>query len=328
MLRREQPEVWVSRFEPGEGHVGPYAEVFARRRIGQLVAGDGTRVSYEVVGDGPEVLMLANGLGGRLYAWLPVIEAFMDRYRVITWDYRGLFESEAPSTLRNLSVRDHAEDMLAILDLEGVERAHFIGWSMGVQVCLEAHTLAPDRTLSLVLVNGTYGQVFSSALQPFLRFGWAPAVLHGLMELLSERPWLTDAMGKSGYFSARALFAVRKAVLPRVRSHFMLGLRQYASDLAGTDSASYFRLFQQIDAHSVYHLLPAVTAQTLVISGGLDLLTPADQSRRMARRIPGAKHKSFPLATHFVVLERPKAVVRVIAAHLASATRQDAGTRP
>ncbi len=310
----------MSRFEPTEGHVRPYARVFERRRVGQLVAADGTRVSYEVVGDGPDVLMLANGLGGRLYAWLPVIEAFMDRYRVITWDYRGLFESEAPSTLRNLSVRDHAEDMLAILDLEGVERAHFIGWSMGVQVCLEAHTLAPERTLSLVLVNGTYGQVFSSALQPFVRFGWVPAALHGLMEILSERPRLTDAMGKSGYLGARAVYAVRRAMFPRVRSHFWLGLRQYASDIAGTDSANYFRLFQAIDAHSVYHLLPAVCVPTLVISGGLDLLTPADQSRRMARRIPGAKHKSFPLASHFVVLERPKGVVRAIAAHLATTT--------
>lgn len=274
------------------------------------------RLAYEVVGEGPEVLILANGLGGRLYAWLPVVQAFQQRFRVITWDYRGLFDSGAPDSVRRMSVRDHAEDLLAILTAEGVERAHLVGWSMGVQVCLEAHVLAPERTLSLVLINGTYGNVFASALQPLVRVGWATPVLHALTEALAERPRLTRAIGRSGHAGTRALFAVRRALRPRVRSHFWLGLRQYASDLLDSDYGNYLRLFQQIDAHSVYHLLPAVTAPTLIISGGLDLLTPADLSRQMARRIPGAVHRFFPLATHFVVLERPTAVVDAMRAHL------------
>ncbi len=306
----------MSRFEPSSAYVEPYGALLEQRRVEEVFAKDGTRLSYEVVGEGGDVIILANGLGGRLYAWLPVVQAFKDRYRVITWDYRGLFDSEAPASARHLSVRDHAEDLLTVLDAEGVETAHFVGWSMGVQVALEAHTLAPHRTRSLSLINGSFGQVFSSAFQPLIKVALVPPALHALLEALSDRPGVARFFMKGGHVGARGLFAVRRALLPRVHSHFSLGLRQYASDLVRTDPVHYLRLFQQIDAHSVYHLLPQVSAPTLVISGGLDFLTPADQSRAMARRIPGAKHKFFPLASHFAVLERPKKVVKLLTEHL------------
>jgi pimeloyl-ACP methyl ester carboxylesterase len=41
-------------------------------------------------------LPLANGLGGRLYTWQPLVRRPPDHYRIITWDYRGLFDSTPP----------------------------------------------------------------------------------------------------------------------------------------------------------------------------------------------------------------------------------------
>ena len=122
----------------------------------------GVRIAYNVLGDGPRTLVLANGLGGRLYAWEPLIRALPEGYRVITWDYRGLFESTPPERRRHLSVPHHAEDAFAILDAEGVDRAVFCGWSMGVQVSLEAAASREERVAGLVLLSGTYGHVFSS----------------------------------------------------------------------------------------------------------------------------------------------------------------------
>ncbi len=69
-------------------------------------------------------------------------------------------------------------------------------------------------------------------------------------------------------------------------------------------------------AHSAYHLLPQVRQPTLVMSGSLDYLTPAYQSRQMARRIPGARHLRIPLGTHFVLLERPSTVVHAVREHM------------
>ena len=91
---------------------------------------DGVTIFYEVLGSGDKTLLLANGLGGRLYSWEPLIEALYDDYRFIIWDYRGLFGSQCADGCR-LSVRDHANDAFRVLDKEGVDRATWVGWSMG-----------------------------------------------------------------------------------------------------------------------------------------------------------------------------------------------------
>ena len=106
----------------------------------RLTTRDGTELSYETLGQGEETLLLCNGLGGRLYAWGPLLERFADRYRLITWDYRGLFDSGAPPTRRKLSIAHHSDDALEILDAEGVDRASLVGWSMG---CRSGSTWRP-----------------------------------------------------------------------------------------------------------------------------------------------------------------------------------------
>jgi pimeloyl-ACP methyl ester carboxylesterase len=72
------------------------------------------------------------------------------------------------------------------------------------------------------------------------------------------------------------------------------------------------RLFQELDGHSAYHLLPDIDAPTLIISGLLDMLTPAYQSREMARRMPNAEHVALVRASHFALMERPEVVVPAI----------------
>ncbi|MEZ4251787.1 MAG: hypothetical protein R3B99_26540 [Polyangiales bacterium] len=70
----------------------------------RLRSRDGTDLSYKTLGHGPRTLLLCNGLGGRLYAWGPLLDRFADRFRLITWDYRGLFDSGTPPTRRKLSI--------------------------------------------------------------------------------------------------------------------------------------------------------------------------------------------------------------------------------
>ena len=68
---------------------------------------------------------------------------------------------------------------------------------------------------------------------------------------------------------------------------------------------SYLRLFQELNAHSVYHLLPTVTQPCLDISGYLDPLTPSMQSNELVRRLPNATHYCDPLSSHVTILESP-----------------------
>jgi pimeloyl-ACP methyl ester carboxylesterase len=287
----------------------------------QAVSADGTRIAYDVVGEGTRAVVLANGLGGRLYAWEPVVEALWRTHRIITWDYRGLFDSGSPASLRRLSVEHHVADLISLLDAEQLERAVLIGWSMGVQVALDAAATHPGRVAGLVLVNGTYGHVLSTGFQPFFSIPFLPKRLHAFLEILRARPELaghlatvTRAAELPTYLGLRLLVGQRAdALVPIVRRYF--------DDVLGPSFLNYLRLFQELDAHSVYHLLPEIDAPALVICGLLDSLTPAHQSREIARRLPHAELIALWRSSHFSVLERPEVVVPAIERFLGDRAR-------
>ncbi len=280
-------------------------------------APDGTGLAYEVVGRGSRVVLLANGLGGRLYAWAPLLEALWPRYRFITWDYRGLFESDSPENLRKLAVHHHAGDAITILDAENVERAALTGWSMGVQVSLDLAATHPERVAGMALLNGTYGHAFNTGFQPLFTVPWLPKRLHSAVELLRDHAEVARVTAKVCRRLATwptllmfSLTAGRKSFSMRPM------LSQYFQDVMGPSFGNFLRLFQELDAHSVYHVLREIEAPALVISGLFDLLTPAYQSREIARRLPRARHMPLWRASHFALLERSEVVIPAIARFL------------
>lgn len=273
----------------------------------------GVKISYAVLGDGPRTLLLANGLGGRLYAWEPLIRALPKGYKVITWDYRGLFDSESPSLRRHLSVPDHAEDAVAILDAEGISNAVLCGWSMGVQVSLEVSTLHPDRVLGLVLLNGTYGHAFASGLQPFFRIPFASSWGHAMVEYLVDSPRVTSAIATAAPHLTPLALGVFKLIASTPTSQLRPMIERYAREVFEPRTfRNYLRLFQELDAHSAIHHLRDIQAPTLIVSGALDALTPAYQSVVMARRIPNAEAIHLLNASHFVLMERSEVVIPAI----------------
>jgi len=286
-------------------------------RSGEARSLDGTRIYYEALGDGPKTLLLANGLGGRMHAWGPLLDAFRGSYRLLTWDYRGLFESDSPPTHRSLAINRHVEDAVAILDAEGVESAVLCGWSMGVQVSLDVAAMHPSRVDGLVLLNGTYGHVFSTALQPLFTVPGVPKLLHFAVQRLRDEPRTPKVLRALARFSEP--LTLLAFALTAGRRSFSLAptLRRYNEDVLGESFDHFMHLFQELDAHSVYHVLPEIMAPALVISGALDPLTPARQSREMAKRLPHGRRLALKRASHFALLERPETVLPAIEAFLA-----------
>ncbi|HVY49857.1 MAG TPA: alpha/beta hydrolase [Minicystis sp.] len=278
----------------------------------RAVASDGTGIAYEIVGEGERVLMFANGLGGRLYAIEPVVEAFFRDYRIITWDYRGLFESDSPSSLRRLAVAHHVEDASTILDAEGVGRAVLVGWSMGVQVMLDLAASRPGLAAGLVLMNGTYGHVFSTGFQPLFTVPFLPRRLHAVVEYLRARPDASHRIAQIARLTELPTTLLIALTAGRRARQLQPILRRYYADVLGPSFPNFLRLFQELDAHSVFHLLPEIDAPTLVVSGALDFLTPAFQSAQIAARMPDARHLRLRRASHFALHERPDEVLRAM----------------
>lgn len=309
----------LERLKARLGGAEPSREYLATLRKGRAASHDGTTVAYEVLGKGEKTIVLANGLGGRLYAWEELLGALWGSYRLITWDYRGLFDSVCDP--RRLAVVHHADDLASILAAEGVSRAVLVGWSMGVQVSLELAGNHPELVAGLVLINGTYGHALSTGFQPLFSVPFLPKRLHSFIELFRNHPELLEHVARLARLSelpTAAAFSLTAG--PMVLRHKKL-FRQYFDDVLGPSFPNFLRLFQELDAHSAYHLLPDIHAPALIVSGMFDPLTPAYQSREMARRLPDAEHLHLHRAGHFALVERPEVVVPAILRFLETRAR-------
>ena len=161
---------------------------------------------------------------------------------------------------------------------------------MGVQVSLELATLHPERVLGLVLINGTYGHAFQSGFQPLAPLPFVGRWGHRAIEYLVEHPELTDKIAATYLRLMTPTLALFWLVSQTPFARMRPLLERYQTDVfGGANFHNYLRLFQELDAHSVYHHLKDIRVPALVVSGTFDVLTPAYQSRQIARRLADAE---------------------------------------
>ncbi len=113
----------------------PYADV------------NGTQLWYDERGSGDAVVFLHAGLLDSRQ-WERQLETFGERHRTIAYDVRGYGRSPAPTEPYRLH-----EDLLALLDALGIERAVLVGNSMGGKTAIDATLAAPERITTLVAVG-------------------------------------------------------------------------------------------------------------------------------------------------------------------------------
>ena len=111
---------------------------------------NGIEVYWQEQGAGYPVV-LTHGLGDCAELWTPLAEALADRYRVVSWDMRGHFRTEAPDDLALYTQDIVVEDLRALCDHLGIERAVFGGHSLGGYTALRFHEKYPARVAALVL---------------------------------------------------------------------------------------------------------------------------------------------------------------------------------
>ena len=108
---------------------------------------NGGRLEFDVAGNGPPVVFLHPGLWDRR-TWDDQFGLFSRTYRVVRYDARGYGRSSRPQPGRSYS---HVEDLSAVLDAAGVDRAALVGCSMGGAIALDFALAEPERVSALVL---------------------------------------------------------------------------------------------------------------------------------------------------------------------------------
>lgn len=115
-------------------------------------ANDGVRIRYEVAGSGPPLVLHIGYIGG-LEDWADAgyVAPLARGFRVLRLDPRGQGQSDKPHDPAAYAAPCRVGDVLAVLDAEGIERAHFWGYSLGGWVGFALGVFAPDRVASLIV---------------------------------------------------------------------------------------------------------------------------------------------------------------------------------
>ena len=254
--------------------------------MSEVVASDGVTIHYDVFGrrEGPPVLMI-QGLGTDSRGWALQRLAFGRKFRCYTLDNRGTGRSDRPAGPYSLD--QMALDALAVLDAEGVERAHVMGASMGGVIAQVIGVLHPQRTRSLVLACTACRH---HAWRRELLQEWADAVDEGGMAALGDE-------------------ALEWLVGPRLRKRFGIWMNLIARIVLQQPPEPFIAQVGAIlDATDELRLeLSTVRVPTLVITGSQDSLTPVGDAEELAELIPHARLEVLGGAAHGLMVEAPNA---------------------
>jgi pimeloyl-ACP methyl ester carboxylesterase/class 3 adenylate cyclase len=243
-------------------------------------------IAYQVKGDGPlDVIFIAGFVSHLEQNWeMPAQARFLDRLasfsRLILFDKRGMGLSDRGSQIFTLEQR--MDDVRAVMDAVGTERAALFGVSEGGPMSVLFAATYPERTTALVM----YGS--------YSRRSWAPDHAFGL----KDDQWEAIFDGIENHWGTPvglnldiwAPSVAQDEGFRRLTSDY---LRRAASPGA---ALAVMRMNQEID---VRHVLPTVRTPTLILHRTGDRVINVEQSRYMARQIPGAKLIEFPGNDHF-----------------------------
>src|SRR5688572_26995403 len=219
--------------------------------------------------------------------WEPQMRSIPAGWRLITPDLRGFGGSTDGDSLSAASMSDYADDLVALLDELGVDRVVVGGCSMGGYATMAFMQAAGHRVDGLVLANTRAGAD-------------SPEARANRRNMLA----LVDREGPSGVardMMPRLLGKTTHETNPEVEP-FVRRLIKQQSPVAIRTAIS--RMMHRPDSTP---LLPKISVPTLVITGEEDELIPVDESRAMAKAIPGATLVIVPRAGHLANLEQPEA---------------------
>ncbi|HEY7980445.1 MAG TPA: alpha/beta hydrolase, partial [Candidatus Eremiobacteraceae bacterium] len=243
-------------------------------------------IAYAEAGIGKPIVFL-HGVGATKKCWAMQMRTLSQKFRCIALDYRGYGDSDVPP-IDAISRESYAQDVAAVMDAAGIDKAVLCGNSLGGVVALEFYKLFPQRVRSLVLVDS---------------FAFYP----GGVESIPDRIKTLDELGIEKFAETRspALFApdAPKWLVERARADLAsIPLDVYKASTRVTWSGDY------------RELLPKINVGALVVWGEHDTkIAPLALSKELMFGIPGASDLMVvPRAGHIPQMEAPHEFNRLL----------------
>lgn len=255
---------------------------------------NGTRLYYEVAGEGHPLVLIHAGIADSRM-WDDQFALFAERYRVVRYDLRGFGKSECPPgpyTLR--------DDLYGLLSFLGMRKTYLIGCSMGGSLAIDFTLEHPDMVGALTPVCAGLGGFEPSDTDAETAY-WQDAEAAekaGDIALLNEMEvhlWV-DGLGRTPEH-------VNPSVRERVREMNGLALAREA------EASKAER--QRLDPPAAGRLAE-IHVPTLVVIGDQDLSGTQQTADKLASEIAGARKVVFHDTAHVPSMEKPDEFNRVV----------------
>lgn len=278
-------------------------------RFHKVTSADGTVIeAWSNVAEGPTVL-LCNGLGTNPFAWPDLLDPDCGLH-IISWNHRGVGRSARPEDAKRVGVDAFVEDAIAVLDDAGVDKCVVAGWSIGVNTAFELAVQHPERVSGLFALAGVPGATFASMGAPLFipRLLREPIGVNVARVLKHAGPALTPVarripMGPISTSVLRYSGFMFPAAKPK-------DVKRAVREFLTTPVDWYGHLAVLAAAHPRVSL-SKIDVPTSFVSGRWDILASHRDLRSAADRIDGATYVELH-GTHFINLEKPKAVTRLL----------------
>jgi len=256
-----------------------------------------------VHGDRGPWMVLAHGIGGRPRDWDPLVAAFKDDYRVVTFAQAGSADADpaAFSAGRHSSTLGFADDLGILCGELGVRDAVFVGHSMAGNAGVIASVGDPTLFSKLVLITASpcYGDDPATGYEGGFSTDQVDTLLGAMQSDYTS--WATG-------FAPQAMHNPDR---PALATDFFTVLRGLEPQV----TMATFRAALTGDFRALY---PRVPVPTLVVQTRDDVVVPVGVARWIAQAIPEATLVELPLTGHFPHMVDPGAIIAAIRPFLAA----------
>jgi 3-oxoadipate enol-lactonase len=241
-----------------------------------------------------QTIVLSNSLATDSTLWSDVVDRLCARYRLITYDTRGHGASHAPSNSARLP--DLCDDLLAVMDAAGVEKAFVAGISLGGMTGLQCALQAPERMLGLIACN-CRASIDAAGIS-----GWEQR-----LQVLRDEG-----------IDALAAITLERWFAPDYREANPTTMERVRKMIRSTSPAGYEACVRAIQSIDLLGRTPEIRLPVLLVAGAQDGAAPPAAMQGMAQAIPGARLEVLDPCGHLSSVQRPADLASLIDGFISS----------
>jgi proline iminopeptidase len=262
--------------------------------------GNGTKLSYRVVGQGEVLVVIHDGPGGEKTIMYDGFDDLAKTMKIVYYDQRGCGRSEPLGAGQSCTIEDNVNDLEALREYLHVERFSIAAHGWGAVIAVEYARQHGDRVEAIILVTPV------SPHEPGLHLdrlmSRLPEEGQRHVQAVLDNPFTTMLEKREEFV---------RTVLPllfydeRARDRVDLEGFRYSPDV---DS----RLSAELKTFNLYPRLEGIGIPTLVIAGRHDVLTPLTEQMAYVDGIITSRAVVFNDSAHFPFLEERKAFLNQV----------------